>query len=126
MAKAIKKAAGKKAQPKHEPGLLVIRSGRILLWPNGTKRAGAGTVVRDDDPYIKGYLATLTAAPKGSKPTPVEERQWIVAARLLGYNFETGYNKKAADAQIKKDAEEAELATGLVPTDPTDLPDAEA
>ncbi len=130
---ATKKAPTKKApankvtrKPAHEKGLLCVRSGRILQWPNGTKRGGAGTVVREDDPYISDYRSTLVAAPKGSKVTEVTDRAWLRAARALGFDFTKGFDKEAAAKLEAEEAEAAQVEKGLEPVAPDELPDAEA
>lgn len=78
-APAVGKAEdAKKARPQAEkPRVLVVRLGRVLMWPNGTVRGKPGYCVAADDPFIAGFEGVLKPGGPGDVPEPITEPVYV-------------------------------------------------
>lgn len=61
--------------------VLVVRPGRVLMWPNGELRGGQGYLVAADDPFIQGSSHVLKPAPEGSRPAPIDNPLYVAKMR---------------------------------------------
>lgn len=72
----------KKTRPQAEkPKVLVVRAGRVLMWPNGTVRGKPGYCVSADDHFIAGFEAVLKPGGPGDVPEPITDPVYV---RKLG------------------------------------------
>ena len=69
-------------------GLLQVKQGRSLLWPDGVHRGDQGYVVRADDPFVQDRRPLLRQADAGRHPAPLADwpRHWQMAAHRLGFD----------------------------------------
>lgn len=113
--------APKPPKPKTDPSVLVVRAGRVLLWPNGEVRGKEGYAVSIKDPFIEDYLGVLAPAPVGTTPEPIDHPIYVAELKNKARKAMT---KNAPRA--KREPKEVPVAIEDPDEGDDELPDPEA